>query len=147
MGGTSNIKLIQPPRTQRIPDILSVEQAQKLFMTTDKVSYRVFFFTLYSMGLRLGEGLRLTVGDIDARRMRVHIRNAKGNKDRLVPLPENTLAVLRRFWSLHQHPTFLFPSRKRGLQNAHLATMPMDRGGVQVAMKAAIQELPALPGI
>ena len=90
MGGTSNIKLIQPPRTQRIPDILSVEQAQKLFMTTDKVSYRVFFFTLYSMGLRLGEGLRLTVGDIDARRMRVHIRNAKGNKDRLVPLPENT---------------------------------------------------------
>jgi len=39
------------------------------------------------MGLRLGEGLNLQVGDIDATRMRVHIRNAKGNKDRLVPLP------------------------------------------------------------
>lgn len=136
-----DVKLIQPPRTQRIPDILSVEEVQKLVMATNKVSYRVFFFTLYSLGLRLGEGLRLAVGDIDAQRMRVHIRNAKGNKDRLVPLPVNTLAVLRRFWSLHQHPAFLFPSRKRGLKNAHLATMPMDRGGVQVAMKAVVQGL------
>jgi len=34
------------------------------------------------MGLRLGEGLRLQVGDIDASRHRVHIRDTKGNKDR-----------------------------------------------------------------
>ena len=51
------------------------------------LSYRVFFFTLYSLGLRLGEGLRLQFGDINATRARVHIRDAKGNKDRLVPLP------------------------------------------------------------
>ncbi len=51
------------------------------------LSYRVFFFTLYSLGLRLGEGLRLQFGDIDATRARVHIRDAKGNKDHLVPLP------------------------------------------------------------
>ncbi len=136
-----DVKLIQPPRAQRIPDILSVEEAQKLFRATNKVSYRVFFFTLYSMGLRLGEGLRLEVGDIDAQRMRVHIRNAKGNKDRLVPLPIHTLQVLRRFWSLHKHPVLLFPSRKRGLKNAHLATTPMNCGGVQVAMKAVVQQL------
>ena len=101
-------------------------------MATDKLSYRVFFFTLYSMGLRLGEGLRLEIADIDADRQWVHIRNAKGNKDRLVPLPDATLQLLRQFWSLHRHPRFLFPSRKRGLKNAHLATMPMDRGGAQV---------------
>jgi site-specific recombinase XerD len=51
------------------------------------LSYRVFYFTLYSLGLRLGEGLALKVGDIDAARMRVHIRDAKGNRDRFVPLP------------------------------------------------------------
>jgi integrase len=38
------------------------------------LSYRVFFFTLYSLGLRIGEGLRLQVGDIDAARSRVHVR-------------------------------------------------------------------------
>ena len=93
------------------------------------------------MGLRLGEGLRLQIGDIDTARQRVHIRNAKGNKDRLVPLPDNTLRILRRFWSLHRHPQFLFPSRKRGLKNAHLASMPMDRGGVQVAMTAVVRDM------
>ncbi len=137
----TELKLIQPPRAKRIPDIVSVEEAQKLFMATDRVSYRVFFFTLYSMGLRLGEGLRLEIGDIDAGRQRVHIRTAKGNKDRLVPLPDCTLRLLRHFWSLHRHPRFLFPSRKRGLKNAHLATMPMDRGGVQVAMKSVVRDM------
>lgn len=137
----TDLQLIKPPKAVRIPDIVTVNEAQRLFMMTNRLSYRAFFFTLYSMGLRLSEGLALEVGDIDAHRMRVHIRDSKGNKDRLVPLPELTLQVLRRFWALHQHPTFLFPSRKRGLKHAHLATTPMDRGGVQVAMKAVVNEL------
>ena len=58
--------LIKPPKAQRLPDILTVAEAQQLFQSTRVVSYRVFFFTLYSLGLRFGEGLRLQVGDIDA---------------------------------------------------------------------------------
>ncbi len=101
----------------------------QLFTATSILSYKVFFLTCYSMGLRLGEGIQLTVGDIDANRMRVHIRDAKVNKDRLVPLPDKTLHVLREFWAMHRHPHFLFPSRKRGLKNAHLVDLPLDRGG------------------
>ena len=93
------------------------------------------------MGLRLGEGLRLQTGDIDGVWQRVHIRNAKGNKDRLVPLPTKTLQVLRRFWGVHKHPIFIFPNRKRGLKNAHLVDSHLDRGGVQVAMQAVVKEL------
>lgn len=78
--------LIKPPRSQRLPDIVTVEETERIFLATQVLSYRVFF-TLYSLGLRLGEGLRLTVADIDRARERVHIRDAKGNKDRLVPLP------------------------------------------------------------
>ena len=100
----TDVQLVKPPRTRRIPDIISVDEVYKLVMATNKLSYRVFFFTLYSMGLRLGEGLRLQIGDIDATHQRVHIRNAKGNKDRLVPLPDNTLQIIRRFWSVHRHP-------------------------------------------
>lgn len=136
-----DIPLIKPPKTSRIPDILSIEQVDRLFAATNKLSYKVFFFTTYSMGLRLGEGIRLTVGDIDSVNMRVHIRDTKGNKDRLVPLPENTLCVLRNFWTVHKHPHFLFPSRKRGLNNAHLVEHPLDRGGIQTAMKAVVRQL------
>jgi site-specific recombinase XerD len=127
--------LIKPPKAQRLPDILTVAEAQRLFQATRVASYRVFFFTLYSLGLRLGEGLRLRVGDIDAARGRVHIRDSKGNKDRLVPLPTATLALLRRFWQLHRNPVLLFPNRHGGLKGAGHATTPLDRGGVQVTLR------------
>lgn len=136
-----DVDLVKPPRAVRIPDIVTVEEAQRLFMATRKLSYRVLFFTLYSLGLRLGEGLRLQVGDIDALRGRVHIRDAKGNKDRLVPLPLMTLSVLRRFWAVHRHPILLFPNRKRGLAKAHLADSHLNQGGVQVTMASVVREL------
>lgn len=137
----NDIPIIKSPKVKRIPDILSTQEVNQLVKATKKLSYRVFFFTIYSMGLRLSEGLQLQVGDIDAKNGRVHIRNSKGNKDRLVPLPINTLVLLRRFWMVHKHPAFIFPNRKRGLKNAHLVDSHLDRGGVQNAMKSVINKL------
>jgi integrase/recombinase XerD len=134
------VNLIKPPRVQRLPDIVTVPEAGRLFAMTRTLSYRVFFFTLYSLGLRLGEGLRLTVADIDAARMRIHIRDAKGNKDRLVPLPMATLVCLRRFWQVHRNPVLLFPNRHGGLKSAHLSTTPLDRGGVQETLRKVAQD-------
>jgi len=131
--------LVKPPASFTLPDIVTVPQAQQLFMATRVLSYRVFFFTLYSLGLRLGEGLRLQLGDIDADRMRVQVRNAKGNRDRFVPLPDNTLQVLRRFWQTHRNPALLFPNRQGGLKKSHLATTPLDRGGVQTTLRLVTQ--------
>ncbi|MDN5850749.1 MAG: site-specific integrase [Nitrococcus sp.] len=132
--------LIKPPKVQRLPDVVTVAEAGRLFRATRVVSYRVLYFTLYSLGLRLGEGLRLEVGDLDAVRRRVHVRNAKGNKDRLVPLPAVTLAVLRRFWQVHRNPVLLFPSRQGGAGAAIHASSPLDRGGVQAALRRVVAE-------
>lgn len=126
--------LIKPPKAQRLPDIVTVAEAQRLFAATRVMSYRALYFTLYSLGLRLGEGLRLQVGDIDAARSRVHVRDAKGNKDRFVPLPQATHRLLREHWSVHRNPVLLFPSRQGGAAAAARATVPLDRGGVQVAL-------------
>ena len=131
--------LIKPPKSQRLPDIVTVAQVQQIFAATRVLSYRVFFFTLYSLGLRLGEGLRLQVGDIDAPRGRVHIRDAKGNKDRFVPLPQATHQLLRRFWRVHRNPVLLFPNRHGGLNGAAAATTPLDRGGVQKTLHQVIK--------
>lgn len=130
--------LIKPPRTQRLPDIVTIEEARRIFAATRVVSYRVFYFTLYSLGLRLGEGLRLQVGDIDAARGRVHIRDAKGNRDRFVPLPHATHALLRNFWQVHRNPVLLFPSRLGGVKAATTAKTPMDPGGVQTTLHKVV---------
>ena len=131
--------LIKPPKTQRLPDIVTIAEARRLFAATRVLSYRVFYFTLYSLGLRLGEGLRLRVGDIDAARGRVHIRDAKGNRDRFVPLPRVTHKALQRFWQVHRNPVLLFPSRLGGLKAAATATTPMDRGGVQTTLHKVVE--------
>jgi len=60
------------------------------------------------MGLRLSEGLNLTIFDIDRQMMmKMHIRNGKGGKDRYVPLPSRTLLALRRHWLTHHHPQLI----------------------------------------
>ncbi len=135
----THVDLIKPPKATRLPNIVTVDEAARLFCATQKLSYRVFYFTVYSLGLRLGEGLRLEIGDIDAARHRVHIRDAKGNKDRFVPLPDTTLELLRRFWSVHRNPVLLFPNRKGGLKGSHTATTPLDRGGVQTTMRKVVE--------
>lgn len=134
-------ELTKAPKVSRLPDIVTVAQMQCIVDATHALSYRVFFFTLYSMGLRLGEGLQLRVGDIDADRMRAHVRDAKGNRDRLVPLPARTLEVLREFWTVHRNPVLLFPNRKKGLGGASAATTHMDRGGVQQALRQVAAQI------
>ncbi len=132
------VDLIKPPKATRLPDILTIEEVQRIIKATHKLSYSVFFFTAYSLGLRLGEGLALELRDIDAGRQRVHIRSAKGNKDRFVPLPDVTLDLLRRFWQVHHHPVLLFPNRKAGLKGSRFALSPLDRGGIQLAMRKVV---------
>jgi len=82
----------------------------------------VFFLTLYSLGLRLSERLNLTISDIDSETMQVHLRNAKGGKDRIVPLPEQTLLALRAYWKAHRHARLLFPGK------GSASNSPMDKG-------------------
>jgi integrase/recombinase XerD len=135
-----DLDLVKAPKAQRLPDIVTVDQVRQPLAATRVRSYQVLFFTLYSLGLRLGEGLRLQVGDIDADRQRVHVRNAKGNKDRLVPLPDATLRQLRAFWRLHRHPRLLFPNRHGGLSAAITANSPLDRGGVQQTLKRVVAD-------
>jgi len=68
------------------------------------------------------------------KRLRVHVRDANGNRDRLVPLPTHTPEVLREFWKEHHNSVLLFPSRPKGLAGAASAMTHMDRGGVQRAL-------------
>lgn len=128
------LSIVKPPQVNRLPDILTSDEVARLISQTQQLRYQVCFLTLYSMGLRLGEALSLQAGDVDAALMQVHIRDAKGGKDRLVPLPERTLLALRYYWRTHRHPRLLFP----GKENQPDACM--DRGGVQKTMKLVLAQ-------
>jgi len=132
------LDIIKPPQIKSIPDILTSEEIELLLSATKKLCYRVFLLTAYSMGLRLEEALSLQVGDIDSDRKLIHIRRGKGHKDRMVPLPDRTLAALRVYWCEHRHPAMLFPNRAGSAATMHKATTHMDKGGAQSAMKKVV---------
>ncbi len=132
------LNIVKPPQVKSIPDILTPTEIERLLDATQKLCYRVFLLTTYSMGLRLEEGLSLQIGDVDAERGLIHIRRGKGHKDRLLPLPYRTLQALRVYWRVHRHPAMLFPNRKGSIQTMQQATTHMDKGGAQSAMKKAV---------
>lgn len=126
--------LVRPPVVKVLPDILTQTEIFAILNQVQEPRFRVFLFTVYSMGLRLDEALHLQPGDIDGQRLRVHIRNGKGHKDRFVILPETTYHLLRAFWATHRNKDWIFPSRAPLRYPG-----PMDRGSAQKAMADAVK--------
>jgi len=123
----------------KLPVILSANEVRRILGLVKGLDHRVCLTTIYSCGLRLGEALRLQVGDIDSQRMFLHIRGGKGNKDRYVPLPQRTLELLRQQWKSHRHSTLLFPAKGRGGIGALTAKVPISRTALQGAFRIGLR--------
>jgi integrase/recombinase XerD len=109
-------------RPKTLPSVLSPQEVRCL-LDTCKGLERILLSTTYACGLRISEVVSLRVTDIDAARMVVHVRQAKGAKDRLVPLSARLLTELRAWWQQHRTRPWLFPGT--------IAGRPMSVGGVQ----------------
>ena len=133
------VEIINPPVVKTLPVTLTTAEIERMLNAARKLRYYTILLTLDSMGLRLAEGLNLAIFDIDSERMRVHVRNDKGGKDRYVDLPVRTLKALRRYWLTHRHPRLLFPEGQTSKQR-HQATQPMSRSCTQKAMRQLIAD-------
>ena len=124
---------LRPQKEKKLPVVLSVEEVSRILKCVRLYHYRVCLTTIYACGLRLLEGTRLQVSDIDGQRKMLHIRQAKGNKDRYVPLPQACLNMLRHYWRFHRNPLWLFPS-------PHDHMKPIQESSLQKAFRAAVRE-------
>lgn len=132
------IAIVKPPQKSVLPDILSVAEVERLINGTRELRYQTFLLAAYSMGLRLGEALSLRIGDIDSQRMKVHVHLGKGQKDRFVTLPKTTLAALRKYWSTHRNPQWIFPAGTTAKLRC-TATGAMNRGGLQKSIRVIVK--------
>ena len=127
------LDLVRPEKSKKLPVVLSVEEVGQILALVYKSHYRVCLTTIYACGLRLLEGVRLEVRDIDGQRNMLHIHHAKGNRERYVPIPEQSLEMLRLHWKTHRNPQWLFPA-------SHQYDKVMHESGVQKAFRSALQE-------
>lgn len=133
--------LVRSPSAQKLPTVLTRAEVARLFATVREPRFRTLFRLIYACGLRIGEAVTLEVQDL-REPGRVHIREAKGNKERYVPLPPTMLAELRAFWKTHRHPRWLFPGVGRGwrekpeqVERWGDAVEPMGVGSVQHCLR------------
>jgi site-specific recombinase XerD len=131
---------VRIPPQKTLPDVLARPEVHNLLAAVRTRHNRAYLWTVYSCGLRLNEGLHLQVGDIDSRRMMVHVHRGKGAKDRYVILPQATLRLLRTYWSSHRNPLWLFPALGRSRKQGATATEPMAEASVQGALKRVVDE-------
>mgnify|MGYP006300542909 CR=1 FL=1 len=130
-------KILKAQKEKRLPCILSREEVLGILNQVQTFHNYTYLTTVYSCGLRLQEGLNLEVSDIDKHRMLIHVHRGKGAIDRYIPLPEETLPLLRRYWATHRHPRLIFPALGRGHNGGSSAVKPMAIDSVQGAFRRA----------
>ncbi len=103
-----NFLVRYPKLPQRIPELLTREDVRCILSHTNNLKHHTLLATCYALGLRVNELVHLRVRDIDSVRGLVHVRAGKGNKDRVVILPESLLHLLRRYWQGYRPRVPLF---------------------------------------
>jgi integrase/recombinase XerD len=104
-----DLEVTLPKRPQRIPGLLTRTAVAAIFAACTNARHRTLLTVCYGCGLRLSEVLNLRVTDIDSERRMLRIEQAKGAKDRLVPLSPTLLNDLRADWRLYRPRAWLFP--------------------------------------
>ncbi len=104
----------RPKRPKQLPVVLSMEEVQRVFRVVKNSKHRCLLMVTYSGGLRVSEVVKLRREDIDESRMLIHIRKAKGQKDRYTLLGKTTLAELKEYWGERAPTDCVFPGDREG---------------------------------
>lgn len=100
---------------RRVCKVLTKEELSAFFDACDNPKYKMIFMLIYGSGLRIGEAANLRVEDIDSKKMRIFVREGKGNKERYTILPKVSLEMLREYYKRERpnHPEgYLFLNRE-----------------------------------
>lgn len=91
---------------RKLPKILSEEELNVFFSACKDYKYKTIFMLIYGTGLRISEATNIRIKDIDSKKMRLFVRNGKGERERYTVLPKASLEMLRKYYKKYNpnHP-------------------------------------------
>lgn len=126
------VECIERPRKERrLPDVLSKEEVLDILRSLSNIKHKTMLTLIYSCGLRRSELLKLRPLDVDSKRGLLLIRQAKGKKDRVAPLPEKMVEMLRKYYMAYRPIYWLF--------EGHEAGKPYSEQSLQNVLKKAVR--------
>jgi integrase/recombinase XerD len=107
-------KIERPKSEKKLPRVIDGEYIKSQLYKIENTKHRAILTLTYSVGLRVSEIVNLKIEDIDSKRMLIHIKNAKGRKDRIVPLSQTVLELLREYFKEYKPIEYLFNGQNGG---------------------------------
>lgn len=123
-------------RERKLPTILAQDEVRALLAAITDGRDRVMVTVAYACGLRVSELASLRVADVDGARKLLHIHAGKGRKDRLVPLSDSLLSLLRDYYRVYRPKEWLFV----GTDGAHVADRTVQRSVREAGVRAGIKK-------
>jgi len=105
-------KIERPRSEKKLPKVIDGDYIKERLQKIQNLKHKAILTLTYSVGLRVSEIVNLQIEDIDTKRMLIHIKNAKGRKDRIVPLSQTVLELLREYYKQFRPNTYLFNGQK-----------------------------------
>lgn len=131
-------KIHRPNNAKKLPNVLSKEEVFRIIDAATNLKHKTLLALIYSSGLRISEALNIKATDIDSERMLIHIKNAKGKKDRYTLLSSKVLGLLREYYSLYKPKTFLFEGQNGGQYNSRSAQLVLQECAAKVGITKRI---------
>ena len=131
-------KIHRPNNAKKLPNVLSKEEVFRIIDAATNLKHKTLLALIYSSGLRISEALNIKATDIDSERMLIHIKNAKGKKDRYTLLSSKVLGLLREYYSLYKPKTFLFEGQNGGQYNSRSAQLVLQECVAKVGITKRI---------
>ena len=125
-------KIHRPKTAKLLPNVLSKEEVKLILNAHSNLKHKAMLSLVYSCGLRCGELLSLLPRHIESKRNIVLLKNAKGKKDRIVPLSSKILEMLREYFKIYKPSTYLFEGQTAG--------KPYDSRSLQLILKKALHK-------
>jgi integrase/recombinase XerD len=107
-------KIERPFQEEKLPSVMDADFVRDRLSKIENIKHKAILTITFSVGLRVSEIVGLKIEDIDSTRMMIRIIQAKGKKDRYVPLSENTLSVLRQYFKAYRPKVWLFNGQSGG---------------------------------
>lgn len=101
-------KIERPRSEKKLPQIIDSEYIKNQLSKITNTKHKSIISLAFSVGLRVSEVINLKIEDIDSKRMIINIINAKGRKDRVVPLSKNILDLFRIYFKEYRPKVYLF---------------------------------------
>jgi site-specific recombinase XerD len=101
-------KIERPKSEKKLPRVIYGDSIKEKLNQIENLKHKAILTLTYSVGLRVSEIINLKIEHIDSKRMIIHIKNAKGRKDRIVPLSQTVLELLREYYKHYNPSEYLF---------------------------------------